>query len=344
MTLLLRQMAIAALVSGIITVLLTPLVKRLATGAGVVRAPRARDAHQKPTPLWGGLAMFAGFIATVLLMRLFTGDSLAVARSGEHPILGILAGGTLIAVVGLLDDKYDLSAKAQIAGLLLGGLLAALLGVRINGITNPFVPLDPAGGYTFQNYYDLHGHRLLGVPLSYPVTMIWVFLVAKTFDFLDGLDGLAAGVCAISATTMGLLAAAQGDSAVALLAAALVGACVGFLRHNYNPASIFMGTIGAQFLGFVLAALAVVGAFKIPAAISVFIPLLVLGVPVFDGLFVIAKRLWLRQDPTLPDRTSHIHHRLRNRGLSTRQTVWAIYGLTASFCLLALLLAWKFTR
>lgn len=343
MTLLLRQMALAALISGLVTVLITPFVKRLATRAGVVRAPRARDAHQQPTPLWGGLAMFAGFVATVLLMRLLTGDSVAIARHGEHPILGILLGGTLIALVGLLDDKYDLSAKIQTLGLFLGGLTVALLGVRINGITNPFVPLD-ATGYTFRNYYDLNALRLFGiVPVSIPVTMIWVFVVAKTFDFLDGLDGLAAGVCAIAATTMGLLAAAQGDTSVALLAAALVGVCVGFLRHNYSPASIFMGTIGAQFLGFVLAALAVVGAFKIPAAISVFIPLLVLGVPVFDGLFVIARRLWLRQDPTRPDNAMHIHHRFRNRGLSTRQTVWAIYGLTASGCLIALLLAWKFS-
>lgn len=332
MTLLLQQMALATLVSGLLTVLLTPWVKRLATRAGVVRAPRGRDAHQKPTPLWGGLAMFIGFLAAVLLMRFFTGENFAVAQRGEHPILGILLGASLIAVMGLLDDRYDLPPRVQALSLLLGGLIAALLGVRIQGITNPFAP--PGAVFTADNYVAL------GV-LSVPLTVLWMFLVAKTFDFLDGLDGLAAGVCAIAATTMGLLAAARGETAVALLAAALVGACIGFLRHNYNPASIFMGTIGAQFLGFVLAALSVVGAFKIPAAISVVIPLLVLGVPVFDGLFVIGRRVWRRQAPQVADRT-HIHHRLRNRGLSVRQTVWTVYALTASCCLAALLLAWKF--
>ncbi len=338
---LLYQMALAALLSGGLAVVLTPLVKRLAFRAGAVRWPRDRDFHTRAMPLWGGIAMYVGFLVTVVaLLPLFTERAgILAGRQGTHPILGIVLGGTLIAVVGLLDDKYDLPAWLQTISLLLGGLVAALLGVSIQGVTNPFVPIDPKVGYTSQNYFDLEERGL-----SVPVTMLWVFLVAKTFDFLDGLDGLAAGVCAISGTTMGLLAAGDGDTSVALMAGALVGACVGFLPYNYNPASIFMGTIGAQFLGFVLASLSVVGTLKGPTALSVAIPLLVLGVPIFDGLFVIGKRVWLGTDPTKPDRTSHIHHRLLNRGLSTRQTVWAVYGLTASFCLAALLLAWKFTR
>jgi UDP-GlcNAc:undecaprenyl-phosphate GlcNAc-1-phosphate transferase len=247
-----------------------------------------------------------------------------------------LLGGSVIAFMGLLDDKYDLSPLKQTLSLLAGGLIAALLGVRIEGVTNPLAPPAPAGGYTAANYLALGW-------ASIPVTMIWVFVVAKTFDFLDGLDGLAAGVCAISAGTIGLLAASRGDTSVALMAGALAGSCIGFLRHNYNPASIFMGTIGGQFLGFVLAALAIVGGFKIPAAISVVIPLLVLGVPVFDGLFVIARRLYLRQAPQKADNTMHIHHRLRNSGLSVTQTVWAVYALTATCCAAALL-AWNFLR
>ena len=337
MTQLLQQMALAAFLSGLIAVTLTPLVKRLAIWAGVVRAPRARDVHKEPTPLWGGLAMYVAFVAVVLLMRLFSGDDFGVSRSGERPVLGILLGGTIIALAGLLDDKYDLSPLKQTAALLVAGLVAALLGVSIKGITNPFMPPPANGVYTAENYLAL------GI-WSIPVTMLWVFIVAKTFDFLDGLDGLAAGVCAISSATIGLLAAARGDTSVALMAGALAGACIGFLRHNYNPASIFMGTIGGQFLGFVLAALSIVGGFKIPAAVSVLIPLLVLGVPVFDGLFVIAKRLYLRQAPQKADRTSHINHRFLNRGMSVQKTVWAVYGLTASFCVLALLLFWTFAR
>ncbi len=123
------------------------------------------------------------------------------------------------------------------------------------------------------------------------------------------------------------------------MAAALGGSCIGFLRHNYNPASIFMGTVGAQFLGFVLASLSIVSAIKIPTAISIVIPLLVLGVPVFDGLYVVGRRVLLRQKATVADRT-HIHHRLRDRGLSVKQAVWAIYALTALCCLIALSLAW----
>jgi UDP-GlcNAc:undecaprenyl-phosphate GlcNAc-1-phosphate transferase len=229
----------------------------------------------------------------------------------------------------------------QTGALLLGGLVAALLGVRIEGITNPLAPPSPGGTYTSDNYLPL------GI-WSVPLTMAWVFLVAKTFDFLDGLDGLAAGVCAIASGTIGLLAAGQGDTSVALMSGALAGACLGFLRYNYprdgKPASIFMGTIGGQFLGFVLAALSIVGGFKIPATISVVIPLLVLGVPVFDGLFVLGKRVWLRQAPHKADNTMHIHHRLRRSGLSVKQTVWAVYALTASCCAAALLLAWGTLR
>jgi len=342
MTTPLLQMALAALLSGVLAVALTPLVKRLAVRFGVVRAPRARDIHDEPTPLWGGLAMYAAFVLTVLLLiDLLTGQSpMVINRGGYHPTLGILLGATVIVIAGLLDDKYDLSPLQQTGALLLGGLLAALNGVRIEGITNPFAPPQAGVPYTWVNYLPL------GLA-SIPLTLLWVFLVAKTFDFLDGLDGLAAGVCAISASTIGLLAASRGDTSVALMGGALGGACVGFLRHNYpvsgKRASIFMGTAGGQFLGFLLAALSIVGGFKIPAAVSVAIPLLVLGVPVFDGLFVIGKRIWKGEAPATADRTSHIHHRLLGRGLTAVQTVWVVYTLTATCCGAALL-AWHFLR
>jgi UDP-GlcNAc:undecaprenyl-phosphate GlcNAc-1-phosphate transferase len=335
---LLYSMILAAVLAALVAVGITPSVKKLAVKARVVRAPRGRDAHETPTPLWGGLAMFAGFMIAVFVLRLVTHEELSVSvGKGQHPVLGILLGASLVDLVGLLDDKYDLPPKLQAGALLLGGLIAALLGARINGVTNPFAPLPSAA-----HPYSAHNFISLGV-FSIPITMAWVFLVAKTFDFLDGLDGLAAGVCAIAAMTMGLMAARDGDVAVAVMGGALVGACLGFLRYNYNPASIFMGTVGAQFLGFVLAMLAIVGAFKIPATISLIVPLLVLGVPVFDGLYVIARRLYLRQAPQVADRT-HIHHRFRDRGLSVKAAVWSIYGLTAVGCLLALILAWKWAR
>lgn len=336
---LLFQMLVAAVVAGGITVLSVPLVIRLAQQFGAVRAPRARDVHEKPMPMWGGVAMLAGFLVAVLAARLLTGTELAVSVGrGHHPILGILLGAVFIAVVGMLDDhpKSDMSPRWQTLSIIAGALIAALCGARIEGLTNPFAPPHAAGAYNASNYIELP------IWFSYFLTLAWAFLATKTFDFLDGLDGLAAGVCTITAFTMALLAAFGGrnDVAVALMAAALAGASLGFLRYNYNPASIFMGTPGSQFLGFVLAMLAVVGTLKIPAAISLVIPLLVLGVPVFDGLYVAARRIYQKKSPTVADKT-HIHHRLRARGLSVRQAVWAIYGLTAATCLLALFLALK---
>jgi len=278
---------------------------------------------------------------TVLLLRLWSGQELSVAVGrGQHPILGILLGAIVIVAVGLLDDVKDLKPSYQMLALLGGGLIAALLGARIEGVTNPFAPLP-----TDQQAYSAKNWIELPLWFSLVVTMVWVFLVAKTFDFLDGLDGLAAGVCAIAATTMGLMAAAGGkpDFAVAILAAALAGASFGFLRHNYNPASIFMGTAGAQFLGFILAMLAIVGTFKIQAAISLIVPPLVLGVPLFDALYVVGRRILQGKNPTAADKT-HIHHRLRARGLSVQKAVWAVYGLTATCCVLALLLTWLAAR
>lgn len=326
------SLAMGIAVAALSVLAFMPGVKVLATRAGAVRHPRERDVHREAVPLWGGLAIYAGFILTVMLYRAWQGQPLALEQ-GAHPVLGILLGGSLIALMGMLDDRYDLPPWMQAGGLLGGGLLAALCGVRIDGITNPMQWPAVHGTYRPENYLSLGGW-------SIPITMLWVFLVAKTLDFLDGLDGLAAGVCLIAATTMGLVAVHGNDVSVALLAGAVGGASLGFLRHNYHPASIFMGTVGAQFLGFMLACLAVVGAFKIPATISVMIPPLVLGVPVFDGLFVVARRMVRGQKPTVADRTSHVHHRLLSRGLTTVQAVWAIYGMTAVGCLAALILAW----
>jgi UDP-GlcNAc:undecaprenyl-phosphate/decaprenyl-phosphate GlcNAc-1-phosphate transferase len=331
---LLLKVGIAALISGGLTALLVPFVKRLALQFGAVREPRERDIHNGAMPLWGGLAIFVGFIIAMLLMRAGTGQNLVVAvGKGAHPILGILLGGLLVTVVGLIDDKYDIPPKAQTAALLAAGLVAALLGARVEGITNPFAHTG-TGPYTFENWIRLP------LWLSVGATMVWVFLVAKTFDFLDGMDGLASGVAAICASTMALMAAARGDVAVALMAAAIGGAALGFLRYNYNPASIFMGTAGAFFLGYMLALLAIVGTLKVQATVSLIVALLVVGVPVFDGLYVVARRIAQRKGPTHADKT-HIHHRLRDRGLSVPQVVWAVYAITGACCLTALLLAWQ---
>lgn len=338
MNAILLNMVYAAVISGIITALITPFVKTMALRFQAVREVRARDSHESEMPLWGGLAMFIGFAAVVLLMRpLLTHHEYALSvGKGEHPIAGIMIGAAIVAIIGLLDDKIDLKPWQQMGGLLLAGFVAASLGARIDGITNPFAPPSPSGAYDARNYIDL------GV-FAVPLTMLWYFIATKTFDFLDGLDGLASGVCAIAATTMGLIAAAKGDEGVALMAFALAGACIGFLRHNFNPATIFMGSVGSFFLGFVLAGLAVIGTAKIPTILAVVVPGLVLGVPILDGFRVAAVRVLRGKNPLAADKT-HIHHLLREWGLSVKQAVWVIYGLTAAGCIAALLLVYTLTR
>jgi len=169
-------------------------------------------------------------------------------------------------------------------------------------------------------------------------TVIWVFVVTKTVDAIDGVDGLAAGVCAISATALALMAVQLTKpefATLALIAAALAGACLGFLRHNYHPSKIIMGTIGAWTLGLPLAAVSIMGAFKIAAAVSVLVPVLVLGVPIFDYMHVLTRRVLARAPLTVADKR-HLHHRLLALGWNQKQVVWFIYGVAILFCVTAL--------
>ncbi len=311
---------------------LTPLVQRLAVRFGAVAVPRERDVHKKPLPRWGGLAMVGAFLLTLGLVYLYIAANRAVFPWSPHKLMqfgGVLLGALLVAGIGALDDKYEVSALWQSLALAAAGVVLVLFHVSIGYVTNPFPHslLERDGHYLyFPRWFTALG------------TVLWVFGVAKTVDFIDGLDGLAAGVCAICGTTLALMSAQVGQYEVTIIAAALVGACLGFLRYNYNPSSIIMGTVGAQFLGFILAAISIMGTFKIAATFSVFLPLLVLGVPIGDGLRVVLTRAIKRTPAYLPDKTSHVHHILINRGLTQRRAVWVIYGLTAGLCAIAFLL------
>lgn len=317
---------------------LTPLVRTLAFRYGAVAVPRERDVHKQPLPRWGGLAMVAAFLLTLALVYAYIATHRIVFPWQPYQLrqfTGVMLAATLVAVVGTLDDKFEMSALWQSLGLIAAGVVLVAFGVRIEGITNPFAH---ASLHPPRHGYDPNTWLAFPAWFSSIATIIWTFGVAKTVDFLDGLDGLAAGVCAICGTTLALLSAQVGQYEVTIIAAALVGACLGFLRYNYNPATIIMGTVGAQFLGFVLAAIAIIGTVKIPMAISVALPVLVLGVPIFDGIRVVTQRTINRTPAYLPDKSSHIHHVLLNRGLSQRRAVWVIYGLTAGLCAVALLL------
>ncbi|MEP6756891.1 MAG: MraY family glycosyltransferase [Chthonomonadales bacterium] len=311
----------------LVTVAVTPAVGKIAERCGAMAVPRDRDVHDKPTPRWGGIAIYLGVIVAVALTVSYRHYATHGVFGWNRHIAGILIAGTFIGLLGMVDDLRDLRAIWQIAAIAGAGAILIAFGVRIEGVSNPFV------SHTIGTYHPNQWIQL-SVPLSIIATLFWVLLVTKTVDAIDGLDGLAAGVCAISAATLALMASQsrQHDgTALALLGAAVVGACVGFLRHNYSPARIFMSTVGAQFLGLTLAALSILGTFKIAAAISVAVPLLVLGVPIFDYGIVLFKRFVQKAPLTVADRR-HLHHRLLDRGLSKQQAVWVIYGCTAALC------------
>ncbi len=333
--------SVSFLIAAVLCYLLTPLVKDLAVKYGAVAVPRERDVHKQPIPRWGGVAMYASYMLTVVVLLIWL-----ALRHQLHPhvpalpwdpaqlrqFVGILVGATLVAIVGALDDKFELSAIWQSVALVASGLILWACDVRIDGITNPLIATTLVHG---KPVYNPASWIAMPASLSCFITVLWVFGVAKTVDFMDGLDGLAAGISAISGITLSLMAAQAGQYEVSIFAAALVGVCVGFLRHNYNPATIIMGTIGAQFIGFILAAVAMLGTFKMAATLSVVLPIIVLGVPIFDGMRVVTKRAINRVPAHMPDRTSHLHHILINRGLSTKQAVWVIYGIAAACCLIA---------
>jgi UDP-GlcNAc:undecaprenyl-phosphate GlcNAc-1-phosphate transferase len=307
---------IVAIIAAVVTYILTPFVCRLAESRGIVAHPGGRRIHARPTPLMGGLAMYSGFMVAVLA-------ALAISPTVNlsPQAIGILLGGTLVAIVGILDDKYELPGWAQAASILAAALILWIFKVRISGITSPV-------------------HVEFGL-WSIPVTMLWVLMVTKAVDCMDGLDGLAAGISAIAACTLMLMAAHfPGRAMSAAMAAALMGAAIGFLRFNYPPAKVFMGTIGAQFLGFTLAGTSVLGAMKITALLAVAVPVLVLAVPLLDTAFVVLRRAASGKNIGEAD-TTHLHHRLVEMGLSHRQVIWCIYGITIVCCSVAY---WLFCR
>lgn len=324
----------AALIAAFLTAWITPVVLRYAEKSSAIDQPGDRRINTRPMPRLGGVAIFIGFlIAAVLTVTLRQ-----YSRAGQHTwtlqIVGVLVATTFMAVVGLIDDFRDLAAKWQALALVTAGVILFAFGVRIEGVTNIF------GGAGSLSYNALVNWHPLGLVASLLLTIIWVFVVTKTVDAIDGVDGLASGVCAIAAATLALMAVQLRNpefATLALIAAALAGACLGFLRHNYHPAKIIMGTVGAWVLGTVLSAVSILGAFKVAAAVSVLVPVLVLGFPIFDYIHVLTRRLLERAPLTKADKR-HLHHRLMDRGWNQRQVVWFIYSLAIVLCIFALAL------
>lgn len=292
---------------------ITPIMRRIAIKNNILVNPGGRRIHTRPTPQWGGLAIYAGFAISSIVFLLLT-------KNFSVSAIGLIVSGAIIVTMGMLDDVHELSPIAQSIYIVIAAIVAISFGIRIQFLTNPFSEMK-----------IVH----LPIYISWPLTIIWIFGVTKPVDFMDGLDGLASGIGAIAASTLGIMAYYSGQHNVAIMAIALSGACIGFLRFNFNPAKIFMGTGGSQFIGFALAIISIIGAFKVAAAMAIVIPILVLGIPIFDGLFVMLRRLVKGQSISSADK-SHIHHRLLKLGLSQKQAVLVIWALMAVLCAIAI--------
>ncbi len=325
---------VAALIAAFITSSVTPAVQKWSEKRGAVDQPDARRVNTAPMPRAGGVAICVGFFAAVIVCVSARQFHVAGQHTWNLQIVGILVGALFVSLVGLVDDFRNLSAKWQALAIAAGGLILCAFGVRIDGVSNLF------GAASSSAYNASINWHALGTPLSVLVTLIWVFVITKTVDAVDGVDGLAAGICAISSIALALMAVQLRRpefATLALIAAALAGSCLGFLRHNFHPAKIIMGTIGAWMLGFVLAAISILGAFKSAAAVSVLVPVLVLGVPIFDYTHVVGRRL-LEGAPLTQADKRHLHHRLLARGWNQKQVVWCIYSVAVVLCGIALAL------
>ena len=307
----------AGLLALVVTLLATPLAAKLAEKAGAVAIPRDRDVHDHPTPRWGGLALLLGFLVSVggIAAACLVLPRASLNEATLEQGAGIVLGGLVISFVGAIDDRKELSPVPRLLGQIAASLVAYALGVRVN-----FISLPITGSH--------NTHLLAG-----PVTVFWMLLIMNAINWLDGLDGLAAGVCTIITVFLAVIAIANRQPCLALLCAALAGSTIGFLRYNYSPARIYMGG-GAEFLGFVLAAVSIVGAFKQVTTVAVIIPILALAVPIFDSVHVVFRRAASGEPVYQADRR-HLHHVLVDMGLSKKQAVLVLYVITIALCLCA---------
>ncbi len=306
-------MLLAVVAALAISFVLTPITKHLAVRYGFLDIPKDnRRMHKQPIPTIGGLAMFLAFVLVVLLML-----------GPSREVIGLLVGATLVVLLGLIDDKFDLNARLKFVVQILAAIIPVSQGCVIDYISNP-LPVGDA-------------YLRLGL-LAVPVTVFWIVALTNAVNFIDGLDGLSVGVCSISCLTMAIIALSLGQNIEAVVLGALLGACLGFMPYNLNPAKIFMGDTGATFLGFVLACMSVSGLFKLYAVINFAVPLLVLGVPLFDICFACIRRIWNHVSPMHPDR-SHIHHRLIDVGFNQRQSVAILYLVSSVMGILAVVIS-----
>lgn len=308
----------------------TPIARRVALRAGVIDIPNERKAHSRPMPLLGGVAIYGAFILALFLFA----DSFVITQ-----IVGILVGATWVSLLGIWDDRVGLSAWMKLIGQVLGGLILIATGVTVELTNLPIVN-------------DM-------------ITLFWVVGITNAMNLLDNVDGLCGGIAAIASAFFLLISSLNGQYLVGSLSAAMLGASIGFLIYNFNPASIFMGDAGTLFLGFILSVIGIKLRFLgHPVVFTWFIPILVLGLPIFDTTLVVVSRLRRGRNPLTTPGIDHLSHRLIERGWSRREAVLLLYfvavvlGVLALFCaqaagwenyftvgiaaLAALVVLWKF--
>lgn len=308
----------AFLVAAAVTALLTPLTMRLATALGAVDEPRERGLSSRATPLLGGLAIFAGVVVAMLAF-------LPSGYGGSDELWrGVLIAAAVITVVGALDDRYDLPPLVKLAGQIIAAVIVVHYGVSVKAVTLPF-----AGTLHFPKAGPTNAGPLL--------TVLGLVVMMNVVNLSDGVDGLAAGVCVIIAGTLAIIAFDLDRAAPGVLAAITAGAALGFLLHNFPPASSFMGDCGANLLGLLMGVVTVEAAVKTAAVVSFVLPLILLAVPFLDTTFVVLKRLKYRR-PIYAADSEHFHHRMARIGFSSRRTIAYLYAWTLMLSGLALAL------
>lgn len=306
----------------LISLVMTPIIIRLAPEYGIVDHPEQRKVHREPMPSCGGLAVFLGaVIPTVLVFVFFKELSIFFTPRIVRAFSAIATASAVIVVLGVIDDKYALGAKLK-----LGIQTITALILYIGGVSITFVKI-PGYGY----YY-------LSPAVSFIVTVLWILAIMNAMNLLDGLDGLLSGVAVISGLFLFIIAVWKAQALVAVMLIALVGACLGFLRYNFNPARIFLGDTGSLFIGLMFAATSIMGALKTTFTLAFLIPVMIMGLPIFDTAFAIIRRAISKKPIFSPD-SDHVHHRLLKTGISHRNAVLVIYFIVTILGVGGLLLA-----
>lgn len=314
-----RTYLFSFLMTAALAALFTPIVRRLAVRVGAVSAPGGRNVNVRTVPRLGGIGIALASVCTLLMLLRLESSVGVMVQAEPLRVLGLLGGSLIVFAVGVLDDTRRVRALYKLYAQVAAATLAYICGFRIDSIST-----------------SLGGSMSMGV-FGLPVTVIWIVGIVNAINLIDGLDGLAAGIVFFAGVTNFVVAYMGGNTLLAVVMAVMLGAVVGFLFFNFNPARIFMGDSGSYFLGFLLGTSSISG-YKASTAVALLVPMIALGVPIFDTLFTVVRRFLERRPLFSPDR-GHIHHRLLDMGLTHRRAVLTLYGVSIVFTVAAIALS-----